>query len=234
MKYAVNEVYSTIQGEGSFTGTPAVFLRLQGCAVGCGWCDTKPSWEQDEWNRVDTIGQATVGEHQKWTYASIDSILTAIQREAGPSITHVVVTGGEPFEQDIGQLINALQDEGFFVQIETSGTAPIPADIISRMIVANGTSNPFITVSPKIGMPGNLVMIPEVVEAANEIKMPVGKQRDIDKLKDLLDQCDVPRETPVYLQPLSQSAKATDLCIDQAMQNGWKVSIQVHKYIGVA
>ena len=40
----INEIFDTIQGEAYFTGTPATFIRLQGCPVGCAWCDTKHTW----------------------------------------------------------------------------------------------------------------------------------------------------------------------------------------------
>ena len=43
--YKINEMFETIQGEGVFTGVPAVFVRLQICPVGCSWCDTKQTWE---------------------------------------------------------------------------------------------------------------------------------------------------------------------------------------------
>ena len=39
--FKINELFETIQGEGTFTGVPSIFLRLQGCPVGCSWCDTK-------------------------------------------------------------------------------------------------------------------------------------------------------------------------------------------------
>ncbi|VTR58202.1 7-carboxy-7-deazaguanine synthase [Serratia fonticola] len=41
MQYPINEMFQTLQGEGYFTGVPAIFIRLQGCPVGCSWCDTK-------------------------------------------------------------------------------------------------------------------------------------------------------------------------------------------------
>ena len=44
----INEVYWTIQGEGVHTGVPALFVRMQGCAVGCPWCDTKHTWKFNE------------------------------------------------------------------------------------------------------------------------------------------------------------------------------------------
>ncbi len=44
-RYPVNELFETLQGEGSFTGVPAIFVRLQGCPVGCPWCDTRHTWD---------------------------------------------------------------------------------------------------------------------------------------------------------------------------------------------
>lgn len=41
MQYPINEMFQTLQGEGYFTGVPAIFIRLQGCPVGCARCDTK-------------------------------------------------------------------------------------------------------------------------------------------------------------------------------------------------
>lgn len=46
MQYPINEMFQTLQGEGYFTGVPAIFIRLQGCPVGCAWCDTKHTWEK--------------------------------------------------------------------------------------------------------------------------------------------------------------------------------------------
>ena len=41
----IAETFFSIQGEGATAGAPAVFIRLQGCSVGCAWCDTKYSWD---------------------------------------------------------------------------------------------------------------------------------------------------------------------------------------------
>ena len=47
MHYPINEIFQTIQGEGVLTGVPAIFVRLQGCPVGCPWCDTRHTWVVD-------------------------------------------------------------------------------------------------------------------------------------------------------------------------------------------
>ena len=62
-------------------------------------------------------------------------------------------------------------------------------------------------------------------------KRKVGKLKDIDKLKDLLQTWNIPKRVKIWLQPLSISTKATQLCIEQAMLNNWNISIQTHKYI---
>ncbi|GAM63268.1 queuosine biosynthesis queE radical SAM [Vibrio ishigakensis] len=49
----LNEIFETIQGEGFFTGVPSIFIRLQGCPVGCAWCDTKQTWDVLEDKETD-------------------------------------------------------------------------------------------------------------------------------------------------------------------------------------
>lgn len=96
--YKVNDIFYTIQGEGFFTGTPAVFVRFSGCNLHCDFCDTdfKASLEMTAEDIVTTVMQY----HSK----------------------HVVLTGGEPSLQTDAELVSALHGEGFFIQIETNGT----------------------------------------------------------------------------------------------------------------
>jgi 7-carboxy-7-deazaguanine synthase len=54
MQYPINEMFQTLQGEGYFTGVPAIFIRLQGCPVGCAWCDTKHTWDKLEDREVSS------------------------------------------------------------------------------------------------------------------------------------------------------------------------------------
>jgi len=95
MTYQVNEIFQSVQGEGYHTGVPATFIRLQGCTVGCVWCDTKYTWAAGG-SKMDVI-----------------SILAQVQHH------HVVITGGEPLAYDLDELLIALK--GRFVQVETSG-----------------------------------------------------------------------------------------------------------------
>ncbi|MDZ7902019.1 MAG: 4Fe-4S cluster-binding domain-containing protein [Rheinheimera sp.] len=100
----VNEIFETIQGEGSYTGTPAIFVRLQGCPVGCAWCDTKHTWEINTDLLIqlgDTARKKADSEH----FADCDAQgLLQLIRNQGYRARHVVITGGEPCLYDLNPL----------------------------------------------------------------------------------------------------------------------------------
>ena len=138
----------------------------------------------------------------------------------GFAARHIVITGGEPCMYDLRELTAALLARGRSVQIETSGT--------HEVLCADGV---WVTVSPKLHMPGGLPVLASAMRRANEVKHPVGKLADIEQLLGVLPL--VPSGVQVWLQPLSQSSKATELCIAEATQRGWRVSVQTHKFLGV-
>jgi 7-carboxy-7-deazaguanine synthase len=65
--YAVSDLYPCIQGEGCQTGTPMALLRLQGCRVGCPWCDTKQTWLMAEEHQRPTLEEA-LGDGPEWCH----------------------------------------------------------------------------------------------------------------------------------------------------------------------
>lgn len=214
----VNEIFESIQGEATFTGTPSLFIRLQGCPVGCGWCDTKHTWEVELGKDIKPIAMlAKQEDSDSFAYMTVPELLKVIDSHKS---NHVVLTGGEPCLYDLWMLTHHITSTGKTVQVETSGTFPIK--------VCDET---FVTVSPKLDMAGGKEVLIEALQRANEIKFPVGKQADVDKLLDRI----VPfvKDTSIWLQPLSQNRSATSLCVKAATENGWKVSIQTHKFIGV-
>lgn len=219
MKYKVNEIFYSIQSEGVHTGTPAVFVRLQGCSVGCAWCDTKHTWEYEEKDRRDQkqiISKS--GDGSEWCYMyAIDIVLECCRLLGSSKNGHVVITGGEPLEQELYPLVDMLTDT-YSVQIETSGTIEIEQSYRSIS---------WITLSPKIGM--KKPFLPITLDQCDEIKVPVGKRSDIDFLNGFSNT----KNIPIYLQPLSISKKATEICIELCQLNDYKLSIQYHKYIGV-
>jgi organic radical activating enzyme len=97
---AINEEFVSIQGEGYNVGVLQYFIRTQGCAVGCYFCDTKYTWkEEDAITKEEDIVKRVVDSGVEWA----------------------CITGGEPLEQDISRLVEMLYHRGIKTQIETSG-----------------------------------------------------------------------------------------------------------------
>lgn len=219
--YRVNDIYTTVQGEGCQTGTAMVLLRLQGCGVGCPWCDTKETWESNPKNARPSIAEA-MGANVLYAVTEPRTIAQYIATQcAGPR--WVLITGGEPAEQPLGPLVEELQDRGYRVAVETSGTA----------IGVIGAGADWVTVSPKINMPGKRRVLREVVEIADEIKFVVGKPADLETLDYMLLDMPTKPECQIVLQPLSQQMKATHLCLDTVIARGWRLSVQTHKYLNL-
>jgi 7-carboxy-7-deazaguanine synthase len=104
----VMESFYTLQGEGTYQGHAAWFIRLGGCDVGCIWCDVKESWDAS---------------------AHPLRAVNDLVREATAHPGRIaVVTGGEPLLHDCLDLTNALKAAGFRTHIETSGSAPLSGD----------------------------------------------------------------------------------------------------------
>jgi 7-carboxy-7-deazaguanine synthase len=221
IRYPVNDCYTCVQGEGVQTGVAMVLLRLHGCAVGCPWCDTKETWLMDPDHEVATLAEA-LGANPRYTHLTADEIVAHIRdHNAGPR--WVLVTGGEPAQYDLAPLVAALQEAGYRVAIETSGTE------VGHLQAGFD----WVCVSPKLNMPGGKEVRLETLTQAHEIKHVVGRSQDITDLEELLAAAQPPATTQICLQPVSTSPKATELCLETVMARGWRLSIQTHKYIGV-
>lgn len=104
--YRINEIFYSLQGEGRWSGRPAVFIRFSGCNLRCPFCDTN------------------FKTHTDMTLADIiDSI------HEWKNCGFVVLTGGEPTLQLDAELVEALHNEGFYVAVESNGTKPMPVRV---------------------------------------------------------------------------------------------------------
>jgi 7-carboxy-7-deazaguanine synthase len=218
----VNEVFESLQGEGSFTGVPSIFVRLQGCPVGCSWCDTKHTWEinlDDETSTEKVMKQDF--ESSQW-FSATETSLFELFEEHGYKAKHIVLTGGEPCMYDLTSLTELAHSKGFTSQIETSGTFEIQT-----------SKDTWVTVSPKVNMQGGYKMRDDALARANEIKHPVAMQKHIDELDLLLASMDEDKLPLIYLQPISQQKRATDLAVKTCIERNWRLSLQMHKYIGL-
>jgi 7-carboxy-7-deazaguanine synthase len=222
MTYKINEMFETIQGEGSYTGLPSIFIRLQGCPVGCPWCDTKHTWLVNPDN--ESSSQQVLNKNQEseqWFSASSAKVLKLFT-EQEYTAKHVVITGGEPCMFDLKELTSKLINDGYSVQIETSGTFEIKAD-----------EKTWVTLSPKVNMPGKLPVLQQAIDRANEFKHPIAMQKHVEELEDILDRRSKKGSALIYLQPISQQKRATELAVSTCIKKNWRLSLQTHKFIGI-
>ncbi len=101
----VNEIFYSVQGEGAYSGTPSIFIRLSGCNLNCAFCDT---------------------DHKCYRDLTEEDIVNEIAKYPAKMVT---VTGGEPTLQLTESLVDKLHDTGMYVQIETNGTIKAPQNI---------------------------------------------------------------------------------------------------------
>lgn len=218
----INEMFETIQGEGAHTGIPSIFVRLQGCPVGCPWCDTKHTWEIKADLNVTPEAVINKGQESETYFISDEAALLAQFSIEGYVAKHVVITGGEPCMYDLRPLTKLLHDNGYSTQIETSGTFEVLCD-----------ARTYVTVSPKINMKGGYDVLVSALERANEIKHPIAMQKHIDELDALLSNVSSLEGKQVCLQPISQQKRATELAVKTCIERNWRLSLQTHKYIGI-
>lgn len=223
MQYPINEMFQTLQGEGFYTGVPAIFIRLQGCPVGCSWCDTKHTW--DKLASLETsMGDILIKTVESDAWGAADAqTLHAMMVQQGWAARHVVITGGEPCIYDLTPLTEYLEQLGFSCQIETSGTHTVQC-----------SAGTWVTVSPKVNMRGGYDVLDQALVRADEVKHPVARQRDVEALDKLLARLRDEKSRIVALQPISQKDEATRLCIETCIARNWRLSMQTHKYLNIA
>jgi 7-carboxy-7-deazaguanine synthase len=210
MTYAVKEIFLTLQGEGGQAGRAAVFCRFAGCNLWSGR-------EQDRASAVcsfcdtDFVGMDGPGGGR---FATPDDLAAAVERawQGGAGDRLVVLTGGEPLLQVDDQLIAALHARGFALALETNGTLPAPAGV------------DWVCVSPKADAP--------VVQTTGQELKLVYPQTGVDPAS--FEGLDFER---FLLQPMdgpereANTAAAIAYCLAHPR---WRLSVQTHKYLGIA
>lgn len=211
----VHSIFPTIQGEGPLTGHPAVFVRLAGCNLQCPRCDTVYTGPQ--------VRRMTP-----------EAIVREVDTKC-PEPRLVVITGGEPFRQNIGLLTQLLADSDYQIQVETNGTLPIPPGMV------DGT---WVVVSPKTG---------RVQQSVSDVAVAWKYVLSWDSVHSdglpnkALDNNASPRLArppagfpvgAVYLQPADlqdeiANTKNLQACIESCMQHGYTLQLQLHKIIGM-
>lgn len=229
--YRVKALFRTVQGEGFWSGRPAVFIRLVGCNMWSGYAEDRdrdadrtgadcPLWCDTDFTKE---GATTLSAPE----------LTNRMHEVGGPIDFCVLTGGEPFLQADAPLIRTVHEAGYEVAIETNGTVRIE-EAFREEDTGEIHAPDWITCSPKL--PEDQLPL----ERFDELKLIVPDYRPADYAQ-FAD-----RATPhplnghnrrlLWLQPEDgprlEEAKA--LAVDLAMEHPeWRVGTQTHKVLGV-
>lgn len=225
---AVHSVFQTIQGEGPFAGHAALFIRLYGCNLQCPWCDTDYTSQQERMS-LDALVNTVYAYEQKTLSAYGDTLYPL-----------VVITGGEPFRQNISPGVRELLTRcRVRVQIETNGVL-YPVDF--------PWGHPRLTVvcSPKTAR-----IHPETARRVDAYKYVIEAGRvaadglpttalghDLGKAEHVAR----PPESwngPIYIQPMDAKDEETNarnarVCAELVMRHRrYILGFQMHKYMGL-
>lgn len=203
----VNEVYASVQGEGTRAGRPCAFVRLTGCGLRCAWCDTAYAFHEG--------GRRTVGE------------VVAQVRAFGLDL--VLLTGGEPLEQPGCLTLAArLCDAGLEVTIETGGhvdTSPLDARVVRIVDVkCPGSGMEARNHWPNLGR----------LRPTDEVKFVLADRADVDYALRVIAEHDLAARgcpllfSPVHgaLDPAALSAWLVEARVPRA-----RLNLQLHKLV---
>jgi 7-carboxy-7-deazaguanine synthase len=210
LSYAVKEVFLTLQGEGGQAGRPAVFCRFAGCNLWSGR-------EEDRARAVctfcdtDFVGLDGPGGGR---FADAEALAAAIEQawQGGAEARLVVLTGGEPLLQVDAALIAALHARRFEVAVESNGTLAAPEGL------------DWICVSPKADAPLAQTRGQELKLVYPQAGVDPARFEGLAFERFLLQPMDGPDR-------LANTEAAIAYCLAHPR---WRLSVQTHKYLGIA
>ena len=217
----VHSIFYTIQGEGPYTGQPAIFVRLAGCNLQCPGCDTDYTSERKRYSAL----------------ALRDEVMNLREDEASTmlKLPMLVITGGEPFRQNITVFCNLMYQRGFHVQIESNGTLPVDTELHPEIDIV---------VSPKTGKM-NSGLEPRITALKYVVKEGCIDRSDGLPIRALDHTCSPVVAKPpqgfkgqVYLQPMDQgnmhqNRRNMNAAVNACKTFGHTLQIQTHKVAGI-
>ncbi|MCP8310138.1 MAG: 7-carboxy-7-deazaguanine synthase QueE [Candidatus Methylarchaceae archaeon HK01M] len=176
----LSEIFYSIQGEGPNLGEPAVFLRMALCNLSCKWCDTKYTWDWENYDQEKEVKDM-----------ELDKVKKEILKY---SCKHLVLTGGEPMLQqdELILLLRFLKERVFYVEVESNGTI-IPKPEIEQLVDQWN-------ISPKLTSSKNPIDLREKQESYEYyrnlpnsfFKYVVQDEYDLDEVQRLIKKYDIP------------------------------------------
>jgi len=204
----VNEIFSSIEGEGIRTGYPATFIRLYGCNLNCSYCDTRYSCEGHDGTEMN--------------------VSEVIEKAKEVGVKRITLTGGEPLiHKNVEELVDELVNEGFEVNIETNGSVDIYPYIKKENVI--------ITMDYKLISSGMNDKMNErnfkYLRPQDVLKFVVGNKQDLDVMKEILEvhkpNCNI------FVSPVFEQIEPVEIVdyIKENKLNDCRVQLQLHKII---
>lgn len=201
----ITEIFYSLQGETRTVGLPTVFVRLTGCPLRCGYCDTTYAFKGGK----------------IW---SLEAVLNEV---ASYSPRYVTVTGGEPLAQkNCVPLLAALCDQGYEVSLETSGALSV-VEVDPRVIKVIDLKTPGSHECEKNDWTNLQHLLPH-----DQIKFVITNRADYDWAKDILYQHNLAEQCEVLFSPSYHDISATDLAgwiLEDRLPV--RLQIQLHKFL---
>lgn len=202
----ITEIFYSLQGETQTIGLPTVFIRLTGCPLRCGYCDTEYSFYGGK-------------------VQSLDNILSEVNNYKAKYIT---VTGGEPLAQKgCHNLLKQLCDLGYIVSLETSGAIDV-SKVDDRVIKILDLKTPGSKMSDR-----NLYSnIDFLINNQDQVKFVICDREDYLWTKEIIIKYNLLEKSEVLLSPSFGQIELRDLA-EWILQDNLQVRMQVqlHKFI---
>ena len=203
----VCETFCSISGESSWQGLAATFVRFAGCDVDCSWCDTDYSRRGDEGTKV-----------------TVEDILSICRVNGVP---RVVLTGGEPLmQEELPELCRRLCDEGYQVQVETSGTRLV--DVLDKRVLKIVDIKPPSAFAKRGFHWGNL----DVLAPEDELKFVMASREDYEWALRIIDKCVLLGKHKITFSPVTgrlEPAKLAEWMLEDKLPH--RLRLQLHKII---
>lgn len=201
----VNEIFYSIQGEGSKAGLPCIFIRLTYCNLRCSYCDTEYAFYEGSDMSIEEI----------------------IQEISNYDCNLVEVTGGEPLVQmESLDLMEQLCDKGYNVMLETGGSLPI-MNIDKRVKIIIDFKCPTSKMMKKNDY-NNINFLKPI----DEVKFVIGNREDYEWTKNLIEKYDLTSKCEILFSTVFGSLENREL-VEWILKDNLKVRFQtqLHKYI---